>query len=122
MGIYAHYPANWFSSPTRSYYRYTGSLYENLNYAGEAYYLVSVLRNNSDALNRPGNSIRACFQLKNNLSTAFAVLEGYGSFNDIFLSYFNIPLILRWFKGWRHADESGCLAYLQISLKPIPYC
>ena len=118
IGIYALYPSNWDFDESGPRYRYTHDLYDSIQPPEQAYYLISLLRQNTDALNGLRLSTKALRgQLR--LGHRFTVLEGHGSLKDILVAYWSLSKWIRWYRGWKSLAQSKRLDFLSISIAEL---
>ena len=120
IGVYALYPTNWHENEGVIRYRYTNSLLNYINDDKHTYYLISLLRTNSDALRSFPDSIRSLYKLfYKSPDITFEVLEAYGNIFALISTYFDISRLRRWLVCWHHARRSGYWQCFGISIEPI---
>ena len=106
IGVYALYPTNWVDWDGKRCYRYTHNLFEHID--DDPYYLVSLLRTNSDSLRNGFSAIATLFDvLALHEMKKFRILEEYGSFGDLLRVYFDVRRIFNWQASWRRAKKAG---------------
>lgn len=118
VGIYAIYPSSWDFNEIQPRYRYTNDLYKTIDPPEDAYYLISLLRRNTDVLNGLSLSLKACRRLFG-FQQRFTVLEGHGSLKDILAAYVSLAKWLSWYRGWRALERSGRLDCFSISIAEL---
>ncbi len=120
IGIYAIYPSNWTFDSTEPNYRYIYNLFSHINHRRNGYYLISILRQNSDALLKLRQSLRSYRKLISSTdSFAFTVLENHGSLGKLFSTYLSIQNIRVWFRQWNEVENLGLLNCFSISISPL---
>jgi hypothetical protein len=119
IGIYALYPRNWEMRDGKNKHRYSSDLF-NYCPTRNHYYLISLLRTNSDALNRfwsCAKSIQSVYKTPHH--TPFRILEQYGSFRDLVGCYLNLKNLLKWLRSAKHAQKMGCWNYCNTSIETL---
>ena len=120
IGVYALYPANWVDLDGKRCYRYTHNLFDHIDDDDSPYYLVSLLRTNSDSLR---NGFGAIATLVDVLASPdmkkFRILEEFGSFGDLLRVYFDVRRLFNWYASWRRAKKAEIWMWQGVSVEPI---
>ncbi|MEO2174059.1 MAG: hypothetical protein ABGY96_08160 [bacterium] len=119
IGVYALYPRNWEMRDGKNKHRYSSDLFNHCPTRNH-YYLISLLRTNSDALNRFWSGVKSMQSVYSTPCDApFRILEQYGSFRDLAACYLNLNNLLKWLRSAKHAQKMGCWKYCNISIEAL---